>query len=116
MLVKLCSNKVIYHMNYIEQYLSVTAHLFYVFVFTLYVTITVFLMIRLKSHAVENVIQRGHGIVHVCFSWNEWLRLPVKYCDLPRDSMLCLTIWDIYGTGEIIPVGGTTILLFGKYG
>lgn len=50
------------------------------------------------------------------WNWNEWLRLPIKYCDLPKDAVLALTIWDIYGTDKIIPVGGTTISLFGKKG
>ncbi|XP_052794304.1 phosphatidylinositol 3-kinase catalytic subunit type 3-like isoform X2 [Mya arenaria] len=50
------------------------------------------------------------------WNWNEWLRLPIKYSDLPRDSVLALTVWDIYGTDRVIPVGGTTITLFGKKG
>ncbi|XP_053405628.1 phosphatidylinositol 3-kinase catalytic subunit type 3-like [Mercenaria mercenaria] len=50
------------------------------------------------------------------WNWNEWLRLPIKYSDLPRDAVLSLTIWDIYGTDKVIPVGGTTISMFGKKG
>lgn len=49
-------------------------------------------------------------------SWNEWLRLPVKYPDLPQNAQVALTVWDIYGPGRAIPVGGTTVTLFGKYG
>ena len=49
-------------------------------------------------------------------SWNEWLTLPVKYSDLPRNAQLALTIWDIYGTSTAVPVGGTTVSLFGKHG
>ncbi|XP_030323524.1 phosphatidylinositol 3-kinase catalytic subunit type 3 isoform X3 [Calypte anna] len=48
--------------------------------------------------------------------WNEWLKLPVKYPDLPRNAQVALTIWDVYGPGKAIPVGGTTVSLFGKYG
>ena len=52
-----------------------------------------------------------------CFhSWNEWLKLPVKYPDLPRNAQVALTIWDVYGPGKAVPVGGTTVSLFGKYG
>ncbi|ESP05458.1 hypothetical protein LOTGIDRAFT_181298 [Lottia gigantea] len=50
------------------------------------------------------------------WNWNEWVRLPVKYSDLPRTAVLALTIWDIYGTNKYIPVGGTTMNLFGKRG
>ena len=50
------------------------------------------------------------------WNWNEWLTLPLKFSDLPRNAMLAMTIWDIYGTNNAIPVGGTTICLFGKRG
>ncbi|XP_074649742.1 phosphatidylinositol 3-kinase catalytic subunit type 3-like isoform X2 [Tubulanus polymorphus] len=50
------------------------------------------------------------------WNWNEWLTLPVKYSDLPRNALLALTIWDIYGTTEALPIGGTTVSLYGKYG
>uniref|UniRef100_A0A672RUZ7 Phosphatidylinositol 3-kinase catalytic subunit type 3 n=1 Tax=Sinocyclocheilus grahami TaxID=75366 RepID=A0A672RUZ7_SINGR len=49
-------------------------------------------------------------------SWNEWLRLPVKYPDLPQSAQVTLTVWDVYGPGRATPVGGTTVTLFGKYG
>lgn len=52
----------------------------------------------------------------VLCSWNEWLRLPVKYPDLPQSAQVALTVWDIYGPGKAVPVGGTTVTLFGKYG
>ncbi|XP_040840891.1 phosphatidylinositol 3-kinase catalytic subunit type 3 isoform X3 [Ochotona curzoniae] len=50
------------------------------------------------------------------WNWNEWLRLPVKYPDLPRNAQVALTVWDVYGPGKAVPVGGTTVSLFGKYG
>lgn len=50
------------------------------------------------------------------WNWNEWLKLPVKYPDLPRNAQVALTIWDVYGPGSAVPVGGTTVSLFGKYG
>uniref|UniRef100_A0A673JR72 Phosphatidylinositol 3-kinase catalytic subunit type 3 n=1 Tax=Sinocyclocheilus rhinocerous TaxID=307959 RepID=A0A673JR72_9TELE len=66
-------------------------------------------------------------LFHICFvtllllsslhlSWNEWLRLPVKYPDLPQSAQVTLTVWDVYGPGQATPVGGTTVTLFGKYG
>uniref|UniRef100_A0A672RVS3 Phosphatidylinositol 3-kinase catalytic subunit type 3 n=1 Tax=Sinocyclocheilus grahami TaxID=75366 RepID=A0A672RVS3_SINGR len=50
------------------------------------------------------------------WNWNEWLRLPVKYPDLPQSAQVTLTVWDVYGPGRATPVGGTTVTLFGKYG
>uniref|UniRef100_A0A4W3IXV9 Phosphatidylinositol 3-kinase catalytic subunit type 3 n=1 Tax=Callorhinchus milii TaxID=7868 RepID=A0A4W3IXV9_CALMI len=50
------------------------------------------------------------------WNWNEWLKLPVKYPDLPRNAQVALTIWDVYGPGKAVPIGGTTVSLFGKYG
>ncbi|XP_077598670.1 phosphatidylinositol 3-kinase catalytic subunit type 3 [Stigmatopora nigra] len=50
------------------------------------------------------------------WNWNEWLRLPVKYPDLPQSAQVALTVWDIYGPGRAVPVGGTTVTLFGKHG
>lgn len=49
-------------------------------------------------------------------SWNEWINLPMKYCDLPRNSQLCLTIYECCGPGKYVAVGGTTLPLFGKLG
>ncbi|MGH0126328.1 UNVERIFIED_CONTAM: hypothetical protein FKN15_031551 [Acipenser sinensis] len=50
------------------------------------------------------------------WNWNEWLKLPVKYPDLPQNAQVALTVWDVYGPGRAVPVGGTTVTLFGKYG
>uniref|UniRef100_A0A8C5CV13 Phosphatidylinositol 3-kinase catalytic subunit type 3 n=1 Tax=Gadus morhua TaxID=8049 RepID=A0A8C5CV13_GADMO len=50
------------------------------------------------------------------WNWNEWLRLQVKYPDLPQSAQVALTVWDVYGPGRAVPVGGTTVTLFGKYG
>jgi phosphatidylinositol 3-kinase len=50
------------------------------------------------------------------WNWNEWLTLPIKYSDLPRDAQLAFTIWDIYGPNKPMLVGGTTISVFGKHG
>ncbi|CAO3673179.1 unnamed protein product [Umbelopsis vinacea] len=47
--------------------------------------------------------------------WNEWLVLPVKYRDLSASAQLVITVWDIEKPRKTVPVGGTTIKLFGKY-
>ena len=47
-------------------------------------------------------------------SWNEWITLPIRYCDLPLNSQITFTIWDISGPRSAVPVGGTTFRLFGK--
>ncbi|CAB5217507.1 unnamed protein product [Rhizophagus irregularis] len=48
-------------------------------------------------------------------SWNEWLTIPIKFCDLPITAQLVFTVWDIYGPRKAVPVGGTTFRLFGKH-
>lgn len=50
------------------------------------------------------------------WNWNQWVYLPLSYTDLPRDAQLCITLYDCAGPGRQIPVGGTTISLFGKHG
>ncbi|KAK7116058.1 phosphatidylinositol 3-kinase catalytic subunit type 3-like [Littorina saxatilis] len=50
------------------------------------------------------------------WNWNEWLQLPVKFSNLPRNAVLALTIWDIEGTFKAVPVGGTSIKFFSKRG
>ncbi|XP_045125770.1 phosphatidylinositol 3-kinase catalytic subunit type 3-like [Portunus trituberculatus] len=50
------------------------------------------------------------------WNWNEWLTLPLKFSDLPRNAVLALTIYDCYGPRRSEPIGGTTISFFGKHG
>ena len=50
------------------------------------------------------------------WNWNEWVEFPIRYMDLPRNAVLGLTIFDIYGPGKERPLGGTSISLFGSYG
>ncbi|KAG2220421.1 hypothetical protein INT45_000646 [Circinella minor] len=51
----------------------------------------------------------------IIISWNEWLTLPIKYCDLPSSAQCAITVWDIVGPRKPVPVGGTTLELFGKH-
>ncbi|KAG8993706.1 Phosphatidylinositol (PI) 3-kinase [Tulasnella sp. JGI-2019a] len=48
------------------------------------------------------------------YTWNEWITFPVKYCDLPLNSQITLTVWDIANPRTAVPVGGTTFRMFGK--
>ena len=41
------------------------------------------------------------------WAWNVWLSLPIKFCDLPREAMLCINIYDCNGPNEMYPIGGT---------
>ncbi|XP_042237870.1 phosphatidylinositol 3-kinase catalytic subunit type 3-like [Homarus americanus] len=50
------------------------------------------------------------------WNWNEWLTLPLRFSDLPRNAVLALTIYDTYGPRRNEPIGGTTISFFGKHG
>ena len=47
------------------------------------------------------------------WEWNQWLRLPVKYSDLPRHATLNLEIYDCEGPGKRHCVGASTLPLFG---
>ena len=52
--------------------------------------------------------------------WNEWLTLPITYSNLPLNSCLAITLWDLSpasetpGIGHTIPFGGTTLPMFDK--
>ena len=49
--------------------------------------------------------------------WDEWLTLPLCIRDLPRNSQLAITVWDIESPQRSdIPVCGSTITLFDRYG
>ncbi|KAL9714216.1 Phosphatidylinositol (PI) 3-kinase [Leucoagaricus gongylophorus] len=48
------------------------------------------------------------------YTWNEWITLPIRYCDLPLSSQLTFTVWDTGGPRSAVPVGGSTFRLFGK--
>lgn len=50
------------------------------------------------------------------FSWNEWVTLPLRYCDLPRYAMLTLSIHELISPTEVRTVGSTTISLFASDG
>lgn len=49
--------------------------------------------------------------------WNEWLTLPLRISDLPRNALLVITVWDIESpkSGDV-PVCGSTLSLFDRYG
>lgn len=78
----------------------------------LYVTCQVFA----DGHPLSLSMSTSYKAFSTRWNWNEWITLPVKYSDLPRNAILSLTIWDIYGTNKSIPVGSTVIPLFGKRG
>jgi phosphatidylinositol 3-kinase len=52
--------------------------------------------------------------------WNEWLRLPITYANLPASAQIAITVWDLSPAEDpdsdrhAIPFGGTTIPLFDK--
>ncbi|KAL1744714.1 kinase-like domain-containing protein [Schizophyllum fasciatum] len=48
------------------------------------------------------------------YTWNEWITLPIRYCDLPLNAQITFTVWDTAGLRTAMPVGGTTFRLFGK--
>ncbi|RHY32425.1 hypothetical protein DYB32_002587 [Aphanomyces invadans] len=44
--------------------------------------------------------------------WSEWLTLPMKFKDLPRNTVIALTLWGV----NQVPIGGTTFSLFAPNG
>ncbi|XP_030755610.1 phosphatidylinositol 3-kinase catalytic subunit type 3 isoform X1 [Sitophilus oryzae] len=50
------------------------------------------------------------------WNWNEWMQIPLEFCDLPRTAQLAITIYDCAGPDKLMPVGGTTVSLFSKHG
>ncbi|GAB6032406.1 Phosphatidylinositol 3-kinase catalytic subunit type 3 [Chamberlinius hualienensis] len=78
----------------------------------LYVTCQVFT----NGNPLALPVRTSYKYFNKRWEWNEWLTLPVKYSDLPRNAMLTFTIWDCYGPRRALPIGGTTVPLFGKHG
>ncbi|CAB1345380.1 unnamed protein product [Coregonus sp. 'balchen'] len=44
-------------------------------------------------------VRTSYNAFSTRWNWNEWLRLPVKYPDLPQSAQVALTVWDVYGPG-----------------
>ncbi|XP_065885169.1 phosphatidylinositol 3-kinase catalytic subunit type 3-like [Dysidea avara] len=61
-------------------------------------------------------VQTSYKSFTTRWNWNEWVTLPIQYKDLPRDAMLAMTVYDVYGPRKAIPVGGTVVSVFGKHG
>ncbi|XP_055343208.1 phosphatidylinositol 3-kinase catalytic subunit type 3-like [Paramacrobiotus metropolitanus] len=53
---------------------------------------------------------------HQRFSWNEWLYLSMHISDLPRDTLLVCTLYSVNGPYDLLPLGGTSISVFGNNG
>ena len=45
-------------------------------------------------------------------SWDEWLTFPLKYSDLPRQTILALSIHEILSPTQVRIIGSTTLSLF----
>lgn len=59
----------------------------------------------------------AHKSFKSTYTWNESLKLPIKYKDLPLDAQLTFTVYDCQpppATSAAIAIGGTTFKLFGK--
>jgi phosphatidylinositol 3-kinase len=48
-------------------------------------------------------------------TWNEWIVFPIPYSQLPISTQIAITVWDCYSPRKPIPVGGSTMRLFGKH-
>ncbi|KAF8793703.1 Phosphatidylinositol 3-kinase catalytic like protein [Argiope bruennichi] len=78
----------------------------------LYVTCQVFA----DNQPLAFPVQTSYKAFTTRWNWNEWLTLPVKFCELPRNALLALTVWDILEPNVSVAVGGATVSIFGKYG
>lgn len=58
----------------------------------------------------------GFKVFSSRYKWNEWIRLPVKYCDLSRDSLLTLEVFDFHDNITPHLLGSTTLTFFSKRG
>uniref|UniRef100_T1KKC8 Phosphatidylinositol 3-kinase catalytic subunit type 3 n=1 Tax=Tetranychus urticae TaxID=32264 RepID=T1KKC8_TETUR len=70
---------------------------------------------HIYSHGKQLCPPKQTSYKHFVDHWNEWLTFPLKLSDLPKDAKLGITIWDSYGPGKSIPVGGTSLSIFGKH-
>ncbi|CAF0788559.1 unnamed protein product [Adineta ricciae] len=50
------------------------------------------------------------------WNWNEWLTLPLRYCDLPRYAVITFSIHEIISPTNIRIVGSSTLSLFASDG
>lgn len=44
--------------------------------------------------------------------WNQWLHTPIKYRDLPLETVLYIKVWDAHSPGKQIIIGQAEIPLF----
>lgn len=49
-------------------------------------------------------------------SWNEWITLPLRYCDIPRYAVLAFSIHELVSPSEIRTIGSSTISIFAADG
>ena len=77
------------------------------------------LLIEAQIYSQESCLHLPVSTSYKCFhrrwEWNEWLKLPLKYSDLPRDATLHLTLFDCVG-GRRQKLAWGQVFLFGKKG
>ena len=60
-------------------------------------------------------VSTSYKCFHRRWEWNEWLKLPLKYSDLPRYAVLSLSLFDCVG-GRKQKLASTEVSLFSKKG
>lgn len=50
------------------------------------------------------------------WNWNEWVEFPIAICDLPRDTMVCITLLDSISPTKTVIVGKAFVSVFGHQG
>ncbi|EGG14145.1 phosphatidylinositol 3-kinase [Cavenderia fasciculata] len=46
--------------------------------------------------------------------WDQYITIPIRHQDLPFDTKIVITIWDVYAPLQKIPIGGTCFNVFGR--
>lgn len=47
-------------------------------------------------------------------NWETFITFPIQFCDIPLDTVVCITLYDFYAPTKKIIIGGSTFPLFNK--
>lgn len=50
------------------------------------------------------------------WNWNEWIEFPIAICDLPRDTIVCIKIFDSISPTKTVILGHAFVSVFGHQG
>lgn len=50
------------------------------------------------------------------WNWNEWIEFPIAICDLPRDTIVCIKLYDSISPTKTVILGKAFVSIFGHQG